>query len=70
MAVLIKRHKEGLKKCIIKHKIKFEDYKKCLENNEIMPKSKQRFKSEVHNGFLEKVNDIMILQWVQVMTRN
>ena len=52
---------------MIKRKIKFEDYKKHLENNEIMSKSKQRFKSEAHNAFLEKVNDKVMLHWVQVM---
>ena len=46
---------------MIKRKIKFEDYKKHLENNEIMSKSKQRFKSEAHNAFLEKVNDKVML---------
>ena len=50
----------GIKKCIIKRKIKFKNYKKCLENNEKMLRSKQRFKSEVHNVFTEKVNKIAV----------
>ena len=34
---------KGTKKCIIKKMIKFNDYKKCLLNGEIIIKSQQRF---------------------------
>ena len=37
---------KGTKKCIIKKKIKFKNYKDCLFNNETILKSQQRFKSE------------------------
>ena len=33
------------KKCVIKRKLKFNDYKDCLLNNEIILKSQQRFRS-------------------------
>ena len=37
---------KGTKKCVIKRSLKFNDYKDCLLNNEIILKSQQRFKSE------------------------
>ena len=37
---------KGTKKCIIKKKIKFKNYKDCLFKNETILKSQQRFKSE------------------------
>ena len=40
---------KGTQKCIIKRILKFNDYKNCLLNNEIILKSQQRFKSEAHN---------------------
>ena len=39
---------KGTKKCIIKKMIKFNDYKKCLLNGEIILKSQQRFISNKH----------------------
>ena len=47
---------KGTKKCVIKRRLKLEDYKKCLQNNKTTLRSQQRFKSEVHNVFTEKVN--------------
>ena len=44
---------KGTKKCVIKAKLKFNDYKDCLLNNEIILKSQQRFKSEGHNVYTE-----------------
>ena len=40
---------KGAKKCVIKRRLKFSDYKDCLLNNEIILKSQQRFKSEKHD---------------------
>ena len=51
---------KGSKKCVIKRKIKFNDYKDCLLNNEIILKSQQRFKSEAHNVYTEEVNKIAL----------
>ena len=36
--------------------LKFNGYKYCLLKNEIILKSQQRFKSEAHNMYTEKVN--------------
>ena len=47
---------KGRKKCVIKRRIKFNDYKDRLLNNETILKSQQRFKSEAHNVYTEEVN--------------
>ena len=51
---------KGTKKCIIKKMIKFNDYKKCLLNGEIMLKSQQRFISNKHDVYTENVNKIAL----------
>ena len=43
------------KKCVIKRRLKFNDYKDCLLNNVIILKSQQRFKSERHIYILKKL---------------
>ena len=42
-----------IKNFVIKRILKFNDYKNCLLNNEIILKSQQRFKSELHNVYTE-----------------
>ena len=59
MVIVIKKAK-GIKKCVIKQKLKFNDYKNCLLNNEIILKSQQRFKSEAHNLYTEEINKIAL----------
>ena len=39
---------KGTKKCIIKRKLMFENYKDCLLNDKILLKSQQSFKSNYH----------------------
>ena len=51
---------KGTKKCIIKRILKFNDYKNCLLNNKIILKSHERFKSEAHNEYTEKINKIAL----------
>ena len=51
---------KGTKKCVIKRRLKFNDYKDCLLNNEIVLKSQQRFKSERHDVYTEEVNKIAL----------
>ena len=48
------------KKCVIKRKPKFNDYKGCLLNNQILLKSQQRFKKEKHDVYTEEVNKIAL----------
>ena len=47
---------KGTKKCVIKRMIKFNDYKNCLLNGEVVLKSQQRFKSKGHVVYTENVN--------------
>ena len=47
---------KGTKKCVIKNKIKFNDYKKCLFNDELILRSQQRFISKKHDVYTENVN--------------
>ena len=51
---------KGTKKCVIKKMIKFNDYKKCLLNGEIILKSQQRFISNKHDAYTEDVNKIAL----------
>ena len=50
----------GIKKCFIKRRLKFNDYKYCLLNNETILKSQQRFKSERHDVYTEEINKIAL----------
>ena len=49
---------KGTKQCVTKRMLKFNDYKDCLLNDEIILKSQQRFKSERHNVYTEEINKI------------
>ena len=46
---------KGTKKCFIKRRLKFKDYKDCLLNNETILKSQQRFESERHDVYTELI---------------
>ena len=51
---------KGTKKCVIKKKIKFNDYKKCLFSDKLILKSQQRFISKKHDVYTENVNKIAL----------
>ena len=51
---------KGTKKCVIKRRLKFSDYKDSLLNDEIMLKSQQRFKKERHDVYTEEINKIAL----------
>ena len=51
---------KGTKKCVIKKMIKFDDFKKCLLNDEVILKSQQRFISNKHDVYTENVNKIAL----------
>ena len=51
---------KGTKKCVIKKMIKFNDYKKCLLNDEVILKSQQRFISKKHDVFTENIIKIAL----------
>ena len=48
------------KKCVLKLILKFNDYKNCLLNNEVILESQQRFKSEAHNVYTEEINKMAL----------
>ena len=51
---------KGTKKCVIKRMIKFDDYKNCLLNDEVILKSKKRFTSKKHDVYTENINKIAL----------
>ena len=44
----------------MKKMIKFNDYKKCLLNDEVIFKSQQRFISKKHDVYTENINKIAL----------
>ena len=51
---------KGIKKCAIKRRMMFENYKDLLFNNKTVMRSQLRFKSGHHNVYTEKVNKIAL----------
>ena len=51
---------KGTKKCVITRMIKFDDYKRCLLNDEVILKSQQRFRSKGHDVYTENINKIAL----------
>ena len=50
----------GTKKCIIKCRIMFENYKDSLFNNNTVLRSQLKFESGLHNVYTEEVNKIAL----------
>ena len=44
---------KGTKKCVIKQKLRFQNYKDCLFNNKTVCRSQERFKSFYHDVYTE-----------------
>ena len=55
----IKKNK-GVKTCVVETELKFNQYKDCLFNNNVILKSQQRFKNELHDVTTEEVNKIAL----------
>ena len=51
---------KGIKKCVIKRELSFENYKDCLFNGEIILKSQLRFKSDHYKVYTEEVSKIAL----------
>ena len=51
---------KGAKKCLVKKMIKFNDYKKCLLNDELILKPQQRFISKKHDVYTKNINKIAL----------
>ena len=56
------KHKKskGTKKCAIKQKLMFQNFKDCLLNNKTVYRSQERFKSYNHDVYTEEVNKIAL----------
>ena len=55
-----KKKFKGGKRCVIKRRLMFENYKDSLLNNKTMLRSQKRFKSDHHNVYTEEVNKIAL----------
>ena len=55
-----KKKAKGIKKCVIKRRFMFENYKDSLFNNKTILKSQLRFKSDQHDVYKEEVNKIAL----------
>ena len=55
-----KKKAKGIKKCIMKHRLIFENYKDSLINDKTILKSKLSFKSDHHDVYTEEVNKIAL----------
>ena len=51
-----KKKAKGTKRCVIKRRLMFENYKDCLFNDKIILKSQQRLKSDCHNVYTKQIN--------------
>ena len=51
---------KGTKKCVIKQKLMFENYKDCLFNDKNVYRSQERFESYYHDVYTEEVNKISL----------
>ena len=51
---------KGTKKCVIKQKLMFQNFKDCLFDNKNVYRSQQRFKSFNHDVYTEEVNKIAL----------
>ena len=55
-----KKKAKETKKCVIKRRLMFKDYKGCLFNGTVILRPQQRFKSDYHEVYTEKVNKIAL----------
>ena len=51
-----KKKAKGTKKCVIKYRLMFENYKDCLFKEKTIFKKQQRFKSHYHDVYIEEIN--------------
>ena len=51
---------KGVKSCIVKRRVMFENYKDSLFNNKTIMRSQLRFKSDHHNVYTEEINKIAL----------
>ena len=51
---------KGIKKCVIKRGLMFENYKDSLFNDKTILRSRQIFKNDHHNVYTEEVNKVAL----------
>ena len=51
---------KGTKKCVIKRRLMCKNYTDCLFNDKIILQPQQRFKSDCHDVYTEKINKIAL----------
>ena len=51
---------KGIKKCVVKKTLTFDDYKKCLDNGKNIYKSQLLFQNEDHEVYTTEVNKIAL----------
>jgi hypothetical protein len=56
---VVKRCK-GVKKCVLKKHISFEDYKECVASGKVQYRSQLTFRSRKHVIYTQKVNKIAL----------
>ena len=57
---IINKKAKGTKKCVIKRRLMFENYKDCLFNNKTILRSQKRFESYHYKVYTEEVNKIAL----------
>ena len=60
MIIILKKKAKGTKKCVIKRRLRFRDYKDSVFENKTILRSQQRFKSDHHTIYTEDKNKIAI----------
>ena len=55
-----KKKAKGVKRCVIKRRLMFENYKDSLFKNKTILLSQKKIKSNHHNVYMEKVNKIAL----------
>ena len=60
---------KGVKRCVIKRRLMFENYKDSLFNNKTIMRSELRFKSDHHNVYTEEVNKVALNSRLQTFDR-
>ena len=58
--MIVKKRVKRTEKCVISRILKFNDYEDGLFNKKIILKSQQRFKSDYHNIYTERINKIAL----------
>ena len=58
--MMIMKKAKGTKKCGIKRRIMFENYRESLFNNKTIMRSQLRFKNDHHDLYTEEVNKIAL----------